>query len=97
MKSRITIIIHPQLFTRFREGIGSRQMSQTLENILIKYNTDKVCETKRYKPVRFSPATTFTIDSQVLDDFVKSLKWNEKKSVIIGLLIKQYLERLNEL
>ena len=96
MKVRLTTTLHPYLFQRFREITGSKQMSQTIENILRQYNTDKVLETKRYKQVNYSVATTYTIDSQVLDDFIISIG-KGKKSTIIGLLIKQYLERLNEL
>ncbi len=96
MKVRLTTTLHPYLFQRFREITGSKQMSQTIENILRQYNTDKVLETKRYKQVNYSVATTYTIDSQVLDDFIISIG-KAKKSTIIGLLIKQYLERLNEL
>lgn len=96
MKVRLTTTLHPYLFQRFREITGSKQMSQTIENILRQYNTDKVLETKRYKKVNYSVATTYTIDSQVLDDFIITIG-RGKKSTIIGLLIKQYLERLNEL
>ena len=96
MKVRLTTTLHPYLFQRFREITGSKQMSQTIENILRQYNTDKVLETKRYKQVNYSVATTYTIDSQVLDDFIITIG-RGKKSTIIGLLIKQYLERLNEL
>ena len=96
MKVRLTTTLHPYLFQRFREITGSKQMSQTIENILRQYNTDKVLETKRYKQVNYSVATTYTIDSQVLDDFIITIG-KGKKSTIIGLLIKQYLERLNEL
>ncbi len=97
MKGKMTISIHPYLFNRFREIIGSRQMSQTLENILRQYNTDKICETQKYKQSNYQTQSSFSIDIEVLDEFVKSMDRFDKKSTIIGLLIKQYLERLNEL
>ena len=96
MKVRLTTTIHPYLFQKFRKVCGLKKMSKNLEDILRQYNTDKVCETKRYKQVNYSVATTYTIDSQVLDDFIITIG-KGKKSTIIGLLIKQYLERLNKL
>ncbi len=97
MKGRLPVSIHPYLFQRFNEVIAKGEMSQTLENILTQYNIDHICDTKRYKKGDYITFTIFTIDTKVLDEFLSSLGRMEKKSVVIGLLIKQYLERLNEL
>ncbi len=97
MKGKLNVSIHPYLFQRFSELCAKREMSQTMENILIKYNRDHICDTKRYKKGKYITFTIFTIDIIVLDEFLSSLGISEKKSVVIGLLIKQYLERLNEL
>ena len=97
MKGKLNVSLHPYLFQRFSEVCGKREMSLTLENILIKYNRDHICDTKRYKKAKYITFTIFTIDTVVLDKFLSSLGISEKKSVVIGLLIKQYLEGIKEL
>ena len=97
MKGKLNVSLHPYLFQRFSEVCAKREMSQTLENILIQYNKDHICNTQRYKKGKYITFTIFTIETIVLDEFFSSLGISEKKSIVIGLLIKQYLEGLNEL
>lgn len=98
MKGRLPFSIHPYLYQKFREVSGSRQMSQTLENLLRLYNKDHVCETRRgVWDFGWSVHTASSIDSKVLDEFLKPLPTGKKRSLLIQLLIKQYLERLHKL
>jgi len=96
MKGRLGLTLHPQLFMRYNQVCAKGQKSKTVENLIRMYNEDPVITTKRYKSVRFSVFTIYTIDSEVLNEFLTGLS-RDKASTIVGLLIKQWLEGLKEL